>query len=65
MAEAPAYDVDQELLADLRDGVLTLTINRVEASNAIPFYVRDRLIEHFQRAHTDLEERVRSLRGFL
>jgi 2-(1,2-epoxy-1,2-dihydrophenyl)acetyl-CoA isomerase len=63
MPEAPAYDVDQELLAELRDGVLTLTINRVEASNAIPFYVRDRLIEHFQRAHTDLAVRCIVLTG--
>lgn len=63
MAETPAYDVDQELLAELRDGVLTLTINRVEASNAIPFYVRDRLIEHFQRAHTDLAVRCIVLTG--
>lgn len=63
MAETPAHDVDQELLAELRDGVLTLTINRVEASNAIPFYVRDRLIEHFQRAHTDLAVRCIVLTG--
>lgn len=63
MAETPAYDVDQELLAELRDGVLTLTINRVEASNAIPFSVRDRLIEHFQRAHTDLAVRCIVLTG--
>ena len=63
MAEAPAHDVDQELLASLQDGVLTLTINRVDASNAIPYYVRDRLIEHFQRAHADLAVRCVVLTG--
>ncbi len=46
-----------ELLADVSDGVLTLTINRAESSNAIPYYVRDRLIEHFRDAHSDLTVR--------
>ena len=32
MPEAPAYDVDQELLAELRDGVLTLTIPVAETA---------------------------------
>lgn len=45
---------DAELLAELSDGgVLTLTINRPESSNSIPYYVRDRLIEHFRAAHAD------------
>ncbi len=48
---------EQELTADLTDGVLWLTINRPDASNSIPFYVRDRLIEHFRDAHTDLAVR--------
>lgn len=46
-----------ELLADVSNGVLTLTINRAESSNAIPYYVRDRLIEHFRDAHSDLAVR--------
>ena len=29
--------------------MLWLTINRADKGNAIPYYVRDRLIEHFQR----------------
>ena len=45
---------EQELTSELRDGVLWLTINRPESSNSIPFYVRDRLIEHFTSAHSDL-----------
>ena len=43
--------------------MLWLTINRAESSNAIPFYVRDRLIEHFQDAHTDLAVRAIVLTG--
>ena len=49
---------EQELTADLTDGVLWLTINRPDASNSIPFYVRDRLIELFRDAHTDLAVRA-------
>ena len=49
--------IEAELTAELADGVLWLTINRPEASNSIPFYVRDRLIEHFTSAHTDLAVR--------
>lgn len=51
-------DVDQELLATLENGVLWLTINRAESSNAIPFYVRDRLIRYFQESHSDLAVRA-------
>jgi 2-(1,2-epoxy-1,2-dihydrophenyl)acetyl-CoA isomerase len=58
-----APDVDEELLATLDGGVLTLTINRADSSNAIPFYVRDRLIQHFQDAHADLAVRVIVLTG--
>jgi 2-(1,2-epoxy-1,2-dihydrophenyl)acetyl-CoA isomerase len=50
--------VDEELLARLDDGVLWLTINRADAGNAIPYYVRDRLIEHFVDAHGNLEVRA-------
>jgi 2-(1,2-epoxy-1,2-dihydrophenyl)acetyl-CoA isomerase len=49
---------DAELLAERRDGVLWLTINRADAANAVPFYVRDRLIQQFQEAHSDLGVRA-------
>jgi 2-(1,2-epoxy-1,2-dihydrophenyl)acetyl-CoA isomerase len=52
-----AARADAELLRRLENGVLWLTINRAEAGNAIPFYVRDRLIETFRDAHTDLAVR--------
>lgn len=48
---------DTELTAELDNGVLWLTINRAESGNAIPFYVRDRLIQHFRDAHVDLAVR--------
>ncbi|MDQ1521207.1 MAG: 2-(1,2-epoxy,2-dihydrophenyl)acetyl-CoA isomerase [Actinomycetota bacterium] len=48
---------DEELLARLDNGVLWLTINRAEAGNAIPYYVRDRLIRWFRDAHSDLAVR--------
>ena len=48
---------EAELTANLTDGVLWLTINRPDASNSIPFYVRDRLIDLFRDAHTDLAVR--------
>ena len=51
-------DVEQELLARLEDGVLWLTLNRADAANAIPYYVRDRLIKHFVDAHSDLAVRA-------
>ncbi len=56
-------DVDQELLATLDHGVLWLTINRADSSNAIPYYVRDRLIRYFQEAHADLAVRAIVLTG--
>ena len=57
MDDATRTRAEEELTAELRDGVLWLTINRPDASNSIPFYVRDRLIEHFRDAHTDLAVR--------
>jgi len=48
---------DEELTAQLDDGVLWLTINRAQSGNAIPFYVRDRLIKTFTEAHSDLAVR--------
>jgi 2-(1,2-epoxy-1,2-dihydrophenyl)acetyl-CoA isomerase len=59
----PTANVDEELLGTLEHGVLTLTINRADSSNAIPFYVRDRLIQYFQEAHSDLEVRAIVLTG--
>jgi 2-(1,2-epoxy-1,2-dihydrophenyl)acetyl-CoA isomerase len=50
--------VDEELQARLENGVLWLTINRADKGNAIPYYVRDRLIEHFEDAHVDLAVRA-------
>ena len=38
--------------------MLWLTINRADKGNAIPFYVRDRLIRHFEDAHVDLAVRA-------
>ena len=57
MDDATRTRAEEELTSDLRNGVLWLTINRPDASNSIPFYVRDRLIEHFRDAHTDLTVR--------
>jgi 2-(1,2-epoxy-1,2-dihydrophenyl)acetyl-CoA isomerase len=51
-------NVDEELLARVENGVLWLTINRADKGNAIPFYVRDRLIQHFRDAHLDLAVRA-------
>ncbi len=61
MTDTP--NVDEELLATLENGVLRLTINRAASSNAIPFYVRDRLISYFQDAHSDLAVRAIVLTG--
>jgi 2-(1,2-epoxy-1,2-dihydrophenyl)acetyl-CoA isomerase len=49
---------DEELLSRLDNGVLWLTINREAAGNAIPYYVRDRLIRWFRDAHSDLAVRA-------
>ena len=57
MDDATRTRAEEELTSELHDGVLWLTINRPDASNSIPFYVRDRLIEHFRDAHTDLAVR--------
>jgi 2-(1,2-epoxy-1,2-dihydrophenyl)acetyl-CoA isomerase len=47
-----------ELLTRLENGVLWLTINRAEKGNAIPFYVRDQLIDAFRNAHWDVGVRA-------
>lgn len=59
----PDPRVDAELLVDLDEGVLWLTINREEAGNALPYYVRDALIEQFTRAHSDYAVRAVVLTG--
>jgi 2-(1,2-epoxy-1,2-dihydrophenyl)acetyl-CoA isomerase len=50
----PEAKADAELTVEFEGGVLRLTINRPDASNSIPYYVRDRLIEHFRAAHSDV-----------
>ncbi len=59
MSDAEDFEAraDKELTAELTNGVLWLTINRAESGNAIPFYVRDRLIQTFRDAHSDLAVR--------
>jgi 2-(1,2-epoxy-1,2-dihydrophenyl)acetyl-CoA isomerase len=56
-------NVDEELLAKLENGVLWLTINRADKGNAVPYYVRDRLTQHFWDAQSDLEVRAIVLTG--
>jgi len=56
-------DVDEELTANLENGVLWLTINRADKGNAIPYYVRDRLTQWFLDGHADLEIRAIVLTG--
>ncbi|MGO9876914.1 MAG: enoyl-CoA hydratase/isomerase family protein [Acidimicrobiia bacterium] len=56
-------NIDEELLANVDNGVLWLTINRADKGNAIPYYVRDRLTQHFWDAHTDLNVRAIVLTG--
>ncbi len=47
-----------DLLSRLENGVLWLTINRADKGNAIPYYLRDALIDAFRNAHWDLEVRA-------
>ncbi len=49
---------EAELPTRIENGVLWVTINRAESGNAIPFYVRDRLIQTFRDAHVDLRVRA-------
>jgi 2-(1,2-epoxy-1,2-dihydrophenyl)acetyl-CoA isomerase len=56
-------NVDEELLAKLENGVLWLTINRADKGNAVPYYLRDRLTQHFWDAQSDLEVRAIVLTG--
>jgi 2-(1,2-epoxy-1,2-dihydrophenyl)acetyl-CoA isomerase len=59
----PQAALDAELTRTLDGGVLRLTINRADSSNAIPYYVRDGLIDAFRSAHADLAVRVVVLTG--
>jgi len=54
----PIPDVDEELLAEVRDHVLWLTLNRPQAGNAITPAVRNRMIEHLTDANTSYEVRA-------
>jgi 2-(1,2-epoxy-1,2-dihydrophenyl)acetyl-CoA isomerase len=56
-------NVDDELTANIENGVLWLTINRADKGNAVPYYVRDRLTKWFQDAHSDLAVRAIVLTG--
>jgi 2-(1,2-epoxy-1,2-dihydrophenyl)acetyl-CoA isomerase len=47
-----------ELLTRLENGVLWLTINRADKGNAVPYYVRDALIDAFRNAHWDVGVRA-------
>jgi 2-(1,2-epoxy-1,2-dihydrophenyl)acetyl-CoA isomerase len=58
VSEDPDFNVEEELQARLENGVLWLTINRADKGNAIPYYVRDRLIRHFEDAQVDLAVRA-------
>jgi 2-(1,2-epoxy-1,2-dihydrophenyl)acetyl-CoA isomerase len=51
-------DVDQELLAENRDNVLWLTLNRPDAGNAITPAVRNRMIEHLADASSSYDVRA-------
>jgi 2-(1,2-epoxy-1,2-dihydrophenyl)acetyl-CoA isomerase len=51
-------DVDEELLAEVREQVLWLTINRPDAGNAITPAVRNRIIEHLTEANSSFDVRA-------
>ena len=58
-AETPVEaDVNQELLAENRDDVLWLTINRPDAGNAITPALRNRMIEHLNEASGSFDVRA-------
>lgn len=50
-------DSTEELLVDLEGGVLTLRINRPDASNALTYTLREQLVAQFTRADADLAVR--------
>jgi 2-(1,2-epoxy-1,2-dihydrophenyl)acetyl-CoA isomerase len=51
-------DVDQELLSEVREQVLWLTLNRPDAGNAITPAVRNRMIEHLSEASSSFDVRA-------
>jgi 2-(1,2-epoxy-1,2-dihydrophenyl)acetyl-CoA isomerase len=56
MSDSP--DVDTELLAEIREQVLWLTLNRPDAGNAITPAVRNRMIEHLDAASGSFDVRA-------
>jgi 2-(1,2-epoxy-1,2-dihydrophenyl)acetyl-CoA isomerase len=57
----PVTDGTAELLVELDDGVLKLTINRPDARNALTYDLRQELVAQFQRADADLAVRCVAL----
>lgn len=57
------HDVDTAVLSDLSGGILTITLNRPEAANAIRPDDRNALIAHFLDADADPNVRVVVLRA--
>ncbi len=58
MSDETQPDVDQELLAEVREQVLWLTINRPDAGNAITPAVRNRIIDHLADANGSFDVRA-------
>jgi len=58
VTEQSEPDVDQELLAEVREQVLWLTLNRPDAGNAITPAVRNRMIEHLGEASSSFDVRA-------
>ncbi|HWB66049.1 MAG TPA: enoyl-CoA hydratase [Mycobacteriales bacterium] len=63
MAADPGQNEEPELLRELRDGVLRLTINRAAAGNALTTTLRDQLPVEFEQASADLAVRAVVLTG--
>lgn len=57
MTSPERTDGSDELLIELDDGVLKLTINRPDARNALTYDLRQELVAQFQRADADLAVR--------
>jgi 2-(1,2-epoxy-1,2-dihydrophenyl)acetyl-CoA isomerase len=53
-----ADQVEDELIVELREGALWITLNRPQAANAVTPDQRNRLIELFESASSDLNVRV-------
>ncbi len=50
--------MSEDLQTRLENGVLWLTINRADKGNAIPYFLRDELIDAFREANYDLNVRA-------